>query len=111
MTTESQSEDFFNQNYSRGKYLHFQVEMMINFSPIDDLIKKSRRKIKKRQDLYYRLSGYIAIYHRMAKGNLQINLNKPRHLHHAHCLDLNLNCKRPGVTTDGNFSSYLIGRS
>ena len=25
----------------------------------------------------------------------------------AHCLDLNLNGKRPGVASDGNFSSYL----
>ena len=29
----------------------------------------------------------------------------------THCLDLDLNGKRPGVTSDGNFSSYLIGRS
>jgi hypothetical protein len=29
----------------------------------------------------------------------------------SHCLDLDLNGKRPGVTSDGNFSSYLIGRS
>ena len=28
-----------------------------------------------------------------------------------HCLDLDLNGKRPGVGSDGNFSSYLIGRS
>ena len=27
------------------------------------------------------------------------------------CLDLDLNGKIPGVTSDGNFSSYLIGRS
>ena len=27
----------------------------------------------------------------------------------THCLDLDLNGKRPGVTSDGNFSSYLIG--
>ena len=29
----------------------------------------------------------------------------------AHCLDLDLNGKGPGVPSDGNFSSYLIGRS
>ena len=29
----------------------------------------------------------------------------------AHCLDLDLNGKRPGVDSDGNFSSYLIRRS
>ena len=29
----------------------------------------------------------------------------------THCLDLDLNGKRPGVTSDGNISSYLIGRS
>jgi hypothetical protein len=29
----------------------------------------------------------------------------------SHCLDLDLNGKRPGVTSDGNFSSYLIVRS
>ena len=29
----------------------------------------------------------------------------------THCLDLNLNGKRPGVASDGNFSSYLIRRS
>ena len=32
-------------------------------------------------------------------------------LHKTHCLDLDLNGKRPGVTYDGNSSSYLIGRS
>ena len=79
MTTESQSEDFFNQNYSRGKYLHFQVEMMINFSPIDDLIKKKSSKNEKAAGLI--LLSSIRL-HSMAKGNLQINLNKPRHLHH-----------------------------
>ena len=26
----------------------------------------------------------------------------------THCLDLNLNGKRPGVASDGNFGSYLI---
>ena len=44
--------DFFNQNDSRGKYRHFQVKMTINFTPIDDLIKKGRR-MKKRQYLYH----------------------------------------------------------
>ena len=29
----------------------------------------------------------------------------------THCLDLNLNGKRPGIASDGNFSLYLIGRS
>jgi hypothetical protein len=29
----------------------------------------------------------------------------------SQCLDIDLNGKRPGVTSDGNFSSYLIGRS
>ena len=29
----------------------------------------------------------------------------------SHCLYLDLNGKRPGMTSDGNFSSYLIGRS
>ena len=29
----------------------------------------------------------------------------------SHCLDLDLNGKRPGIASDGNFSSYLIGRS
>ena len=29
----------------------------------------------------------------------------------SHCMDLDRNDKRPGVTSDGNFSSYLIGRS
>ena len=29
----------------------------------------------------------------------------------THCLDLNLNGKRPGVASDGNFSSNLIRRS
>ena len=29
----------------------------------------------------------------------------------SHCLDMDLNGKRPGVTSDGNSSSYLIGRS
>ena len=30
-------------------------------------------------------------------------------LHHwTHCLDLDLNGKRPGLTSDGSFSSYLI---
>ena len=29
----------------------------------------------------------------------------------THCLDLDLNGKRPGVTFDTNFDSYLIGRS
>ena len=28
-----------------------------------------------------------------------------------HCLDLDLNGKRPGITSDGNFSSFLIDRS
>ena len=31
--------------------------------------------------------------------------------HSPHCLNLDLNGKRPGITSDGNFSSYLIGRS
>ena len=44
------------------------------------------------------------------------NHHKTRHscMHSAgntHCLDLDLNGKRSGVTSDGNFSSYLIGRS
>ena len=30
---------------------------------------------------------------------------------YSHCLDLDLNGKRPGITSDGKFSSYLIGRS
>ena len=29
----------------------------------------------------------------------------------SHCLDLDLNDIRPGIASDGNFSSYLIGRS
>ena len=29
----------------------------------------------------------------------------------SHYLDLDLNSKRPGVISDGNSSSYLIGRS
>ena len=29
----------------------------------------------------------------------------------SHCLDLNLNGKKPGIASDGNFSSYLIRRS
>ena len=29
----------------------------------------------------------------------------------SHCLDLDLNGKKPGITSNGNFSSYLIGRS
>ena len=29
----------------------------------------------------------------------------------SHCLDLDLNGKRPGITSDGNFSSYLIGKN
>ena len=29
----------------------------------------------------------------------------------SHCLDLNLNGKRPGVASDDNFSSYLIRKS
>ena len=29
----------------------------------------------------------------------------------SHCLDLNLNGKRPGIASEGNFSSYLIRRS
>ena len=29
----------------------------------------------------------------------------------THFLDLDLNGKRPGVSSDGNVSSYLIGRS
>ena len=29
----------------------------------------------------------------------------------AHCLDLDLNGNGPGVTFDGSFSSFLIGRS
>ena len=29
----------------------------------------------------------------------------------SHCLYLDLNGKRPGMTSDVNFSSYLIGRS
>ena len=29
----------------------------------------------------------------------------------SHCSDLNLNDKRPGVASDGNFSSFLIRRS
>ena len=29
----------------------------------------------------------------------------------AHCLDLDLNGKRTGIASDGNFSSYLIRRS
>ena len=28
----------------------------------------------------------------------------------THCLDLDLNDKRLGVNSDGNFSSYLIGK-
>ena len=28
----------------------------------------------------------------------------------SHCLYLDLNGKRPGITSDGNFSSYLIGK-
>jgi hypothetical protein len=35
---------------------------------------------------------------------------KKSELHHSHCLDLDWNGKRPGITSDGNFSSYLIGR-
>ena len=30
---------------------------------------------------------------------------------HTHCLFLDLNCKRPGVSSDGNFRSCLIRRS
>ena len=29
----------------------------------------------------------------------------------SHCLDLDLNGERPGIASDGNFNSYLIGRS
>ena len=29
----------------------------------------------------------------------------------SHCLSLDLNGKRPGIVSDGNFSSYLIGRT
>ena len=32
-------------------------------------------------------------------------------LSNTHCLDLDMNGKRPGLTSDGNFSSSLIGRS
>ena len=33
------------------------------------------------------------------------------HVHITHCLDLDLNDKRPGITSDSNFSSHLIDRS
>ena len=29
----------------------------------------------------------------------------------THCLDLDLNDKRPGIASDGNFSTYLIVRN
>ena len=51
------------------------------------------------EDHCYRL----ALYHCYSHKGTQI----PK----AHCLYLDLNGKRPGMTSDGNFSSYLIGRS
>ena len=36
---------------------------------------------------------------------------RPRLSNSTHCLDMDLNGKRLGLTSDGNFSSYLIGRS
>ena len=48
----------------------------------------------------------------------KVNFHSPHSFHRAcqiecrtHCLDLDLNGNRPGVTSDGNFSSYLIGKS
>ena len=38
------------------------------------------------------------------------NIKKKRDKN-SHCLDLDLNGKRPGITFDCNFSSYVIGRS
>ena len=36
---------------------------------------------------------------------------RPRLSNSTHCLDLGINGKIPGITSDGSFSSYLIGRS
>ena len=49
--------------------------------------------------------------HGFAYGTCEVVLNLVVIEHISHCLDLDLHGKRPGVTSDGNFSSYLIGRS
>ena len=44
-------------------------------------------------------------------GSLPSHRSSVGSISSSHCLDLDLNGKRSGVTSDGNFSSYLIGRS
>ena len=48
--------------------------------------------------------------HGFAYGTCEVVLNLVVIEHISHCLDLDLHGKRPGITSDGNFSSYLIGR-
>ena len=47
----------------------------------------------------------------LKRGDIACHFSQDDTVHNAHRLDLDLNNKRPGIASDGNFSSYLISRS
>ena len=49
--------------------------------------------------------GTICVRDQMRRSRIGVKI----FIEQTHCLDLDLNDKRLGVNSDGNFSSYLIG--
>ena len=74
------------------------MDLKANLTKAQTTVKTSDMKLKHNAEALKKAKA------EMKKVSFQIRIS-------SHCLDLDLNDKRPGVSSDGNFSSYLIRRS